>query len=83
MEYPIKFIQELNRQICQLFRNDSFSFSFVVLFVAYLLLVLPRTYGINDNVGILFEATFLAPKKQQGPSYQFDKIKFAVFDWIT
>ncbi|EDN65983.1 membrane protein [Beggiatoa sp. PS] len=53
----IKLIQEFNRQICQLFRNDSFSFSFAVLFVAYLLMVLPRTYGVNDNVGILFEAT--------------------------
>ncbi|MDM8562530.1 hypothetical protein QUF54_04170 [Candidatus Marithioploca araucensis] len=27
-----------------------------MLFVAYLLLVLPRTYGVNDNVGILFDA---------------------------
>jgi len=56
MKYLIQLIQVFNRQICQLFRNDSFSFSFAVLFVAYLLLVLPRTYGVNDNVGILFYA---------------------------
>jgi hypothetical protein len=56
MKYLINLIQGFNRQICQLFRNDSFSFSFVVFFIAYLLLVLPRTYGVNDNVGILFNA---------------------------
>ncbi|RKZ53881.1 MAG: hypothetical protein DRR16_00725 [Candidatus Parabeggiatoa sp. nov. 3] len=52
----IKLIQQFNRQICQLFRNDIFSFSFAVLFVSCLLLFLPRTYSINDNVGILFNA---------------------------
>ena len=56
MKYLINLIQQFNRQIVQLFRNDSFSFSFAVLFIAYLLLVLPRTYGVNDNVGILFDA---------------------------
>ncbi|MEK8019392.1 MAG: hypothetical protein VSS75_021175 [Candidatus Parabeggiatoa sp.] len=57
MKYLIKSIQQFNRQICQLFRNDIFSFAFAVLFVAYLLLVLPRAYAVNDNVGILFDVT--------------------------
>ncbi|MEK8019393.1 MAG: hypothetical protein VSS75_021180 [Candidatus Parabeggiatoa sp.] len=56
MKSIIKLIQKFNRQICHLFRNDTFSFAFTVLFVASLLLVLPRTYGVNDNVGILFDA---------------------------
>ncbi|RKZ53882.1 MAG: hypothetical protein DRR16_00720 [Candidatus Parabeggiatoa sp. nov. 3] len=56
MKYLIKLIQKFNRQICKLFRNDIFLFFVVVSFVASLLLVLPRTYRINDNVAILFKA---------------------------
>jgi hypothetical protein len=56
MEFLIKLVQELNNRILLTFKNNVFSFSFAVLFVACLLLVLPRTYGINDNVGILFNA---------------------------
>jgi len=56
MKYLIQLIQAFNRQISQLFSNDIFSFSFATLFVTGLLLVLPRTYGIDDDVVILFNA---------------------------
>ncbi len=51
----IEFILKSNNKLCKLFKNDIFLFSFVILFISCLLIILPRTYGINDNVGILWD----------------------------
>lgn len=56
MKNPNNTIQEFNSRIFQLFKNDIFSLFFAVLFVISLLLIFPRTYGVNDNIGILWRA---------------------------
>ncbi len=72
MKYLFELIQEFNNKVCKLFKNDIFSFLFAVLFVAYLILVFPRSYRTNDSIGMLFNAEqgFLS----EFPSYFYMKL---------
>jgi hypothetical protein len=56
MKYLFELIKEFNSKLCKLFRSNIFSFSFAVLFITYLIFIFPRTYRVNDNIGILFNA---------------------------
>ena len=56
MKYLIVLINNLNKEICQLFRNDTFLFLFIICFISYLLFIFTGTYGTNDDLGILLKA---------------------------